>query len=29
MRLRLESRAVGDVLIVDCHGRIVGGNEVL
>ena len=29
MRLRLESRAVGDVLIVQCHGRIVSGNEVL
>ena len=29
MRLRLESRAVGDVMIVQCHGRIVAGNEVL
>jgi len=29
MKLRLESRAVGDVLIVQCHGRIVAGNEVL
>jgi anti-sigma B factor antagonist len=29
MRLRLESRAVGEVLIVDCHGRIIAGNEVL
>ena len=29
MRLRLESRAVGEVLIVQCHGRIVSGNEVL
>jgi anti-sigma B factor antagonist len=29
MRLRLESRAVGDVLIVPCQGRIVAGNEVL
>jgi len=29
MRLRLESRAVGEVLIVQCHGRIVAGNEVL
>jgi anti-anti-sigma factor len=28
MRLRLESRPVGDVLIVQCHGRIVAGNEV-
>jgi len=29
MRLRLESRAVGEVLIVQCYGRIVSGNEVL
>jgi anti-sigma B factor antagonist len=29
MRLRLESRAVGEVLIVQCIGRIVTGNEVL
>lgn len=29
MRLRLESRAVGEVLIVQCAGRIVSGNEVL
>jgi anti-sigma B factor antagonist len=29
MRLRLESRAVGDVVIVQCQGRIVAGNEVL
>jgi len=29
MKLRLESRPVGDVLIVQCHGRIVAGNEVL
>lgn len=29
MRLRLESRAVGEVLMVQCHGRIVTGNEVL
>ena len=28
MQLRLESRPVGDVLIVECHGRIVAGNEV-
>ena len=28
MQLRLESRPVGDVLIVQCHGRIVSGNEV-
>jgi len=29
MKLLLESRAVGDVLIVQCKGRIVAGNEVL
>jgi anti-sigma B factor antagonist len=29
MRLRMESRAAGEVLIVKCHGRIVAGNEVL
>ncbi|SRR5579871_182938 len=29
MKLRLESRAVGEVLIVQCIGRIVSGNEVL
>lgn len=29
MRLRLDGRAVGDVLIVQCQGRIVSGNEVL
>lgn len=29
MPLRLESRPVGDVLIVQCKGRIVVGNEVL
>jgi len=28
MPLHLESRPVGDVLIVQCHGRIVAGNEV-
>lgn len=28
MPLRLESRPVGDVLIVQCQGRIVSGNEV-
>ena len=28
MRLRLESRAVGEVLIVQCQGRIISGNEV-
>lgn len=29
MQMRLESRPVGDVLIVQCHGKIVVGNEVL
>src|SRR5579864_3308885 len=29
MRLRLESRAVGEVLLVQCYGRIIAGNEVL
>jgi len=29
MRLRLESRAAGEVLIVQCYGRIIAGNEVL
>lgn len=28
MQLRLESRPVGDVLVVQCTGRIVSGNEV-
>lgn len=28
MRLALESRPVGDVLIVQCRGRIVAGKEV-
>jgi anti-sigma B factor antagonist len=28
MQLRLENRPVGDVVIVQCHGRIVAGNEV-
>jgi anti-sigma B factor antagonist len=28
MQLRLESRPVGDVLVVHCHGRIVAGKEV-
>lgn len=28
MQLRLESRPVGEVFVVQCHGRIVGGNEV-
>lgn len=29
MKLQLESRPVGEVLIIQCQGRIVGGNEVL
>jgi anti-sigma B factor antagonist len=28
MQLRLESRPIGDVLIIQCHGRIVAGKEV-
>jgi anti-sigma B factor antagonist len=28
MQLRVESRPVGDVLVMQCHGRIVAGNEV-
>ena len=28
MQLRLESRPVGEVLIIQCYGRIVSGNEV-
>src|SRR5271168_4993030 len=28
MQLRLESRPVGDVLVIECHGRIVAGKEV-
>jgi len=28
MQVRLESRPVGDVLVIQCHGRIVAGNEV-
>ncbi|MGO8985298.1 MAG: anti-sigma factor antagonist [Terriglobales bacterium] len=28
MQLRLESRPVGEILIIQCHGRIVAGNEV-
>jgi anti-sigma B factor antagonist len=28
MQLRLESRPVGDVLVIECHGRIVAGSEV-
>ena len=29
MQLRLESRPVGDVLIIQCHGRIVAGTRSL
>lgn len=29
MQMRLESRPVGDILIVQCQGKIVVGNEVL
>jgi anti-sigma B factor antagonist len=28
MLMRLESRPVGEVLVIQCHGRIVAGNEV-
>jgi anti-sigma B factor antagonist len=28
MQLRLESRPVGDVLVIECEGRIVAGKEV-
>ncbi len=28
MQLRLESRPVGEVVVIQCHGRIVTGNEV-
>lgn len=28
MQLRLESRPVGEVFVVQCHGRIINGNEV-
>lgn len=28
MQLRLESRPVGDVVVIQCHGRTVSGNEV-
>jgi anti-sigma B factor antagonist len=28
MQLRLESRPFGDVLVIECHGRIVAGKEV-
>jgi len=28
MQLRLESRPIGEVFVVQCHGRIIAGNEV-
>lgn len=28
MLLRLESRPVGEVFVIQCHGRIIAGNEV-
>ncbi len=28
MQLRLESRPVGEVVVFQCHGRVVNGNEV-
>src|SRR5579863_6913603 len=28
MQLRLESRPIGEVFVVQCSGRIIGGNEV-
>jgi len=28
LQLRLESRPVGEVFVVQCHGRIVNGNEI-
>ena len=28
MQLHLESRPVGDVLVVQCVGRMVAGNEI-
>jgi anti-sigma B factor antagonist len=28
VQLRLESRPIGDVLVVQCHGRVVAGKEV-
>jgi anti-anti-sigma factor len=28
MQLRLESRPVGEVFVVQCHGKIISGNEV-
>jgi anti-anti-sigma factor len=28
MNLRLESRPVGEVFLIQCHGRVINGNEV-
>ena len=28
MQLRLESRPVGEVFVVQCQGRLVAGNEI-
>jgi anti-anti-sigma factor len=28
MQLRLEIRPIGEVAVVQCHGRLIGGNEV-
>lgn len=28
MHLRLEIRPIGEVAVVQCHGRVIGGNEV-
>jgi len=28
MQLRLEVRPIGEVAVVQCHGRLIGGNEV-
>jgi len=28
MHLRLEIRPIGEVAVVQCHGRLIGGNEV-
>ncbi len=28
MQMRLESRPIGEILVMNCHGKIVAGNEV-
>ena len=28
MQLRLECRPVGEVFVIQCHGRVINGNEV-